>query len=127
MDTPFDANLSLLMRAKAALRSRVFVIKLILYSAVVLVAICIDYRDVVVLESGYTGFSIFDFFFYQPFDFFFQWVQLGALILIHHFFGKGALRRAGINILVSVVEVVVSCFVFFMIAMISHGYWGGPF
>ncbi len=114
------------MKIKDALRSKVFVIKLALYSLVVLVAVGIDYREVVVLESGiYAEFSIFDFFFYKPFNYFFQWTQLGVLILIHHLFGRKMLKRIEMNILMSTIEVAVSSVVFLAIAMISHTCWGG--
>ena len=106
--------------------NKIFVIKFCLYSTVILTALYIDYYDVRVLKSGYSGFSIFDFFFYEPFSFSFQLTQLGVLILIHKIFGKNTLKQMDFNIFVSIIEVVISTIIFFMISMYSHIYWGGP-
>lgn len=109
------------------MKNKLIIIKFVLYSIIILFALFLDYYDVRVLKSGYPGFSIFDFFFYQPFSYFFQVTQFFLLILLHFKYAVNLLKKVHFNILFSLIEVVGSSFVFFIISMVSHAHWGGAF
>ena len=117
---------SLLSRFSQVLNSRLAIVKAVAYTLVIVIAVSIDYYDVQVLKSSYHGFSIFDFFFYKPFPFFFQWIQWLVLIAIHCLIGRKS-KSISFIVAITFVEVVVSTFVFFVLAMLSHGFWGGGF